>query len=77
MTYKDPQFFIYPAAYPHSATLQRQYLARHETVNGRLKSFNVLRDAYRHNLVDHPSCVYAVANIVQIMIDAGHKLYDV
>ena len=42
--------------------------ARHETVNSRLKSFNVLSHRYRHNLSKHPLCFHAVANLVQVQL---------
>jgi len=75
--YKDKRFFIYPQAYPKSKAQQKLYMARHETVNRRLKQFSVLSSTFRHSLHKHPSCFYAVVNITQLMILNGHPLYDI
>ena len=40
--------------------------ARHETVNGHLKIFKVLKDGFRHDLVFHSSCFRAIAVITQL-----------
>ena len=44
--------------------------ARHETYNGRLKSWRVLSNTFRHNVSKHGLCFYAVANIVQLELDS-------
>ena len=76
-TYRDVLYFIHPHGNPESVQKQKQFMARHETVNGRMKSFRVLSSVYRHNLTFHSNCFYAVANIVQLMIMNGEPLYDV
>jgi len=43
--------------------------ARHETLNARLKNFSCLHDQFRHNLIKHSDCFYAVAVITQVNID--------
>lgn len=48
--------------------------AHHELLNGRLKSFNVLRHIYRHNLRTHALCFHAVAQLVQVALCNGKKL---
>ena len=51
--YQDPNF-IYPFAFPESAAAQKLIImAKHETLNKRLKQFNVLRTPYRHNIFPH------------------------
>lgn len=42
--------------------------ARHETFNGRLKRFGVLKTPFRHSLEFHGTCFYAVAVITQISL---------
>lgn len=74
--YKDPRF-IYPAKYPETQNDQKRIMKRHETVNHRVKVFQVLGSRFRHHPDKHPQCFYAVVNIVQIVIDGGDKLYDV
>jgi hypothetical protein len=51
--------------------------ARHETVNGRFKHWNVLRNMYRHDRNNHYMCFGAVAAITQIELQTGMPLFDV
>ena len=50
--------------------------ARHETVNGRFKSFNVLACTFRHSLGKHSQCFMAVANLVQVSLLTEAPLFD-
>ena len=43
--------------------------ARHEQINGRLKSFSCLSNRWRHDLHKHKYCFFAVAVIVQFEIE--------
>jgi len=43
--------------------------ARHETVNGRMKQFNILRARFHHPIHKHADCFYAVLNITSLMLD--------
>lgn len=76
-TYKDARYFIYPSGNPESAPTQKSIMARHETVNKRLKIFNVLNTAFRHNRELHPRCFHAIANITQLMLENGEPLFTV
>ena len=49
--------------------------ARHETFNGRLKFYGVLRDCFRHGLHKHKSAFEAVAVTVQYQMDAGGEVF--
>ena len=51
--------------------------ARHETLNSRLKNFNILSRKYRHNLQRHGEVFWAVANVVQLDIQTESPLFDV
>lgn len=57
--------------------------ARHETVNGRLKQFNVLNIAFRHlkprneMMPKHRLCFNAVAVITQLKFETGERPFDV
>lgn len=77
-TYKDSNYFIYPTA-PDTTTesgrLQKKIMARHETVNRRLKIYSVLTTKYRHDIDSHRSCFYAVANVTQLMLLHDQPLY--
>lgn len=51
--------------------------AMHETVNHRLKTFNVIRDIFRHDLSKHQHCFHAVAQLTSIMIDTTNPLFKI
>ena len=50
---------------------------RHETVNGRLKNWNVIDQVFRHNLNLHGICFLAVAVLTQLMFERGYRPYQV
>ena len=64
--YSDDNYFIH----------HKKIMSRHETVNRRLKQFGVLSQRFRHDRRLHPPCFHAVANMTQLMIAHGEKLYD-
>ena len=76
-TYKDATYFIYPSGNPESRRQQKLIMSRHETVNSRLKSFNVLNSSFRHKLTKHPLCFHAVVNLTQLMILNGSPLFQI
>lgn len=49
----------------------KRILARHESLNGRLKIFEILKGRYRHSLMKHPQVFHACINIIQISIEDG------
>ena len=51
--------------------------SRHETVNARFKSKQVLVKRFRHPLAFHSACFRAVAVITQLNIEAGESLFHV
>ena len=50
--------------------------ARHESFNGRIKNFNVLKHEFRHGLRKHKSCFEAVCIICQYQLENGSPLFD-
>ena len=52
-------------------------LARHETVNKRLKQFKCLKEQFRHPLAKHKDCFYAAAVCTQVMFNRGEKPYKI
>ncbi len=56
--------------------MEKKILARHETLNGRLKEFGILSQRFRNALNKHPLVFHAVVNIVQISIMNGEKLFE-
>lgn len=72
--YKDSEYFILPNV--HNIHQHGVIMARHETVNGRLKQFRILQQEFRNAIHKHPMVVHAVANIVQISLMNGHPLFS-
>ena len=53
--------------------LKSEARARHETVNSRLKQFNVLSGIFRHQYRLHPMCFMAVAHLTQFSLDENYE----
>jgi hypothetical protein len=51
--------------------------ARHETVNSRLKNFDILKQVYRHDLLDHADVFRAAIVLLQLSIENGEPLFQV
>ena len=51
--------------------------ARQEVVNKRLKQWNILCHAFRHNIVHHGDLFHAVAVITQLSFDYGEQLFQI
>lgn len=58
-----------------SEPFEKRILARHETLNGRLKNFKALGSRFRHKLNKHPFVFNAILNIVQATITNGNNLF--
>ena len=58
-------------------TMIRKCLARHESVNSRIRMFKVLRDKHAGDLSHHPPIFRAVVSIAQLQIETGEPLADV
>lgn len=75
--YPDRKYFLTPNYYPEQEIAIQRVMRRHETVNERLKNFNILSNKFRHSIFKHFSCFYAVSLVVQMNILQGDNLYDV
>ena len=75
--YRDDDYFITPLSDPATRRVQKKIMARHETINARMKAFNILSNTYRHDLSKHPKCFLAIANIVHLMTINGHPLFEI
>jgi hypothetical protein len=51
--------------------------ARHESVNKRLKQFEVLKRVFRHDVQHHQPAFMACAVVTQVTIERGEPLYAV
>jgi hypothetical protein len=61
---------------PDLARFKARGKARHETFNGRLKSFQILDVPYRHRELPHRFVFEAVCVAVQYDMEEGHPLFD-
>lgn len=73
--YRDSRYFILPNK--QNKKLHKQIMARHETVNKRMKLFQILKQPFHHNLQKHPMVFRAVANLVQLKLKNGEPLFKV
>lgn len=71
--YRDHHYF----ENPNGDQQKKRILARHETVNGRIKQFHCMKERFRHVLYLHPCFFRAVINLTQLMIENGEPLYGV
>jgi hypothetical protein len=60
-----------------AAAVESLFRARHENVNSRLKIFNCLTNRFRHPLHIHGRCFYAVANIVQLILEHESPVFEI
>lgn len=70
--YRLQGFFKQP-----STAKEKRALARHETLNGRLKEFAILSVRFRNSVKKHPLVFHAVINVTQLSIVNGEKLFDI
>lgn len=69
--YRYKHFFKIP-----SNAFEKRILARHETVNNRVKQFGILDSRFRHPLKKHPIVFHSCVNLVQVAINCGEKLFE-
>ena len=69
--YFDTRCIVPPPQSHPMAHIYSVLRSRHETANGRLKRFDVLRNKFRHNPNLHVYCFYAVLNIVHLDMEAS------
>lgn len=70
--YRFKHYFKQP-----SNNSEHSLLARHETLNGRLKHFEILNQRFRNDLKKHPPVFHACVNIIQICIQNGERLFEI
>jgi hypothetical protein len=57
--------------------MQNRVRSRHETLNGRLKNWEILKQPFRHNILDHGDVFRSIAIITQLSIENGEPLFQV
>jgi hypothetical protein len=61
----------------HDQRQKQMARARHETMNGRFKQWNILKAIFRHNIAKHGAAFRAIACITQLSIQYGERLFDI
>ena len=49
--------------------------SRHETLNGRFKFWEILKQPFWHNIVEHGKVFWTIAVVIQLGTDEGAKLF--
>ncbi len=63
---------------PDKRAMQSMVHSRHETLNGRFKFWEILKQPFCHNIImQHGMFFWAIAVIIQVAIDEGDKLFSV
>jgi DDE superfamily endonuclease len=57
--------------------LKRRARARHESLNKKVKDFDILEQRFRHPLSKHKTVFEAVITLVQFNLDNGCELWDI
>jgi hypothetical protein len=73
--YRDYHYFEIPNG--HNDPNKKEMMARHETLNHRLKLFRCLSEKFRHDLHLHPLYFHAVVDLTQMIIEHGDPLYTI
>ena len=62
---------------PSRAGMTARVRLRHETCNKRFKNWNILKVAYRHDILDHQAVFGAIACLTQLAFESGEPLFPV
>lgn len=73
--YNDRNYFILPNE--QNNVRHKKIMSRHETVNKRIRHFNVLNNKFRHDKSLHGKCFHAIVNLSQIIIKNEDPLFSV
>lgn len=73
--YKDNRFFLLPNEL--NGNYHKKIMARHETVNKRLRQYKILKNTFRNTLKKHPTVFHAVVNLTQLTIQYEEPLFSV
>jgi hypothetical protein len=57
--------------------MQNRVQSRHESLNGQLKKWEILKSMYRHDIMEHGNVFLAITVKTQISINAGEQLFEV
>jgi hypothetical protein len=57
--------------------MQGHVRARHETLNGQFKAWEILKQTFGHDILKHGYVFCVIAAIIQLTIDSGKQLFAV
>ena len=66
-----------PCNPPENLAMQGRVHSHHETLNGRLKNWGILRQVYCHDILCHGDVFRACAVLTQLAINEGGRLFEV
>ena len=66
-----------PCNPPANERMQSRVRSRHKTINGRFKSWGILKQVYRQDITCHGEVFRAIAIITQLAIENGSPLFQV
>jgi hypothetical protein len=72
--YSGREAYVTVTGRMESDPIKKRIKARHEQVNGWMKTWKVLADTFRHDKQLHFRCFHAVAVITQIEMETGFKV---
>jgi DDE superfamily endonuclease len=72
--YRDNRYFLLKNNL--NKKIHGKIMARHETVNKRMKQFQILKQPFKNNIHKHPIVFHAVANLIELMIENGEPLFN-
>jgi len=75
----DPEYCKTPSGVFHDRERQaarRRVMGRQETVNKKLKEWQILNNVFRHDIKKHSMVFRAIVVITQVRINNGEKLYS-
>ena len=75
--YLGEKYFVTPNTLFYNRIMLKRIMARHEVVNQRIRSFQCMRQMFRHGLEKHKICFQAVIKLVQIKLQNGEPLAPV
>ena len=75
--YRNGGHFITPTGHNNLQEHEHSVIrARHETVNGQFKNWNILKKVFRHNVRKHGPVFWAVANITQLELTTTNPVFQ-
>ena len=75
----DPEYIKCPMGLHHpdeNKDMRNRVMGRQETINKRLKVWNVMTNVFQHCVTKHSLCFRAVMVMVQLSINEGEQLFQ-